>query len=68
VPLVRKWGHTASRCTDKDAYIAWVRGGKGYGKNHGEKEANILQHDHGDEEGWKTGEIWCRHWRATPGS
>ena len=49
-----KWGHTASRCTDKDAYMDWVRGGKGYGKNHGERETNISQNDHGDEEGWKT--------------
>ena len=28
-----KWGHTASRCPEKDDYMDWVRGSKGQGKN-----------------------------------
>ena len=51
-----KWGHSASRCADKDEYMDWVRGGKGYGKNQEmyQKETNLMQHDHGEEEAWKT--------------
>ena len=49
-----KWGHTASRCSDKDAYMEWVRSGKGPANHTHEttKETYNLQCD--EEDGWKT--------------
>ena len=51
-----KWGHTASRCPDKDEYMEWVRGSKGHGKNQGnyQREANIVHTTQDDDEPWKT--------------
>ena len=50
-----KWGHTASRCPDKDDYMDWVRGSKGQGKNqvNYQREANILQPIPEEEAPWK---------------
>ena len=52
-----KWGHSASRCSDKDAYMDWVRSGKGSGGNHqqnsGKGAYNVESHcEHQDD--WKT--------------
>merc|ERR1712055_294236 len=41
-----QWGHTASRCPDKDEYMEWVRRSKGQGKsamNH-QLEAHHVHH------------------------
>ena len=40
-----KWGHTASRCPEKDGYMEWIRSGKGFGKDQ-QQETNQLQQDH----------------------
>ena len=52
-----KWGHSASRCSDKDAYMDWVRSGKGFGGNYqannGKGAYNVeSQCEHQDD--WKT--------------
>ena len=46
-----KWGHTASRCPDKDTYMEWVRSGKGGNTTETHQEAYNLQ-NHSDD-GWK---------------
>ena len=52
-----KWGHTASRCSDKGAYMECVRGGNGPANHSQEtaKETYNLQNE--DEEGWSR---WTR--------
>ena len=49
-----KWCHTASRCSDKDAYMECVRGENGPANHSQEtaKETYNLQNE--DEEGWRT--------------
>ena len=51
-----KWGHTASRCPDKDEYMEWIRGSKGLGKNslNYQHEANNVNHITDEEASWKT--------------
>ena len=46
-----KWGHTANRCSDKDAYMDWVRSGRGGSNAETSQEAYNLQSDR--DEGWK---------------
>ena len=47
-----KWGHTASRCHDKDTYMAWVRSGKGSNLAEAPQEVHNVQVD--SNHGWKT--------------
>ena len=50
-----KWGHTASRCPDKDLYMEWVRRSNGLGKGgiNYQLEANHVHHATEEEGAWK---------------
>ena len=50
---VRK-GHTASRCSDKDAYMECVRGGSGPANHSQETAKETYNLQNKDEEGWRT--------------
>ena len=52
-----KWGHSASRCSDKDMYMDWVRSGKGSGNNYQQnngKGTNNVESQYVQQDEWKT--------------